>query len=107
MIKVAGSNVSPAEVEGVLAELAGVLHAFVIGLPHSVRGQAVGSVIVPRHGARLAAQEVTAFARARLSAFKVPTVVRFVAEQELPMLPTGKADRQALARLLNSSSGTG
>jgi acyl-CoA synthetase (AMP-forming)/AMP-acid ligase II len=100
MIKVAGSNVSPAEVESVLADLTGVLHSFVIGLPHPVRGQAVGAVIVPRHGAELTAPAVTAFARARLSSFKVPTVVRFLAEGELPMLPTGKPDREALATLL-------
>jgi acyl-CoA synthetase (AMP-forming)/AMP-acid ligase II len=100
LIKVAGSSVSPAEVEAVLGEMAGVLHSFVIGLPHPSRGQVVAAAVVPRHGAALTADQVVAHARRRLSSFKVPTVVRFLAEDELPMLPTGKADREALAKLL-------
>ena len=60
---------------------------------------------MPRNGAELTAPEVSAFTRARLSSFKVPTVVRFLAQEELPMLPTGKADREALARLLQDSRG--
>jgi acyl-CoA synthetase (AMP-forming)/AMP-acid ligase II len=35
-----------------------------------------------------------------LSGFKVPTVIELVAETELPMLPTGKVDRQTLVELL-------
>jgi acyl-CoA synthetase (AMP-forming)/AMP-acid ligase II len=103
LIKVAGSSVSPAEVEAVLSDIPGVLHSFVIGLPHPVRGQVVAAVIVPRHSADLTADEVIAYARGRLSSFKAPTVVRFLAEDELPMLPTGKADRQALASMLQAS----
>jgi acyl-CoA synthetase (AMP-forming)/AMP-acid ligase II len=100
MLKVAGFSVSPAEVEAVLGEMADVLHGFVIGLPHASRGQAVAAVVVPRHGAELTADAVAAHARQRLSSFKVPTVVRFVTEEQLPMLPTGKVDRAALASML-------
>jgi acyl-CoA synthetase (AMP-forming)/AMP-acid ligase II len=100
LIKVAGSNVAPAEVEAVLAQLPGVLHSFVLGMPHPVRGQVVGAVIVPRHGTELTAAEITGYARAKLSSYKVPTIIRFLAEDELPMLPTGKADREALTRVL-------
>jgi acyl-CoA synthetase (AMP-forming)/AMP-acid ligase II len=45
---------------------------------------------------------VTAYARANLSGFKVPTVISVLAEDELPMLPTGKLDRQGLVRLLTT-----
>jgi acyl-CoA synthetase (AMP-forming)/AMP-acid ligase II len=100
MIKVAGSSVSPAEVEAVLAEMPDVLHSFVIGLPHPVRGQAVGAVVVPRHDAVVTSEDVVAHARRRLSSFKVPSVVLVLPEDRLPMLPTGKADREALAKLL-------
>jgi acyl-CoA synthetase (AMP-forming)/AMP-acid ligase II len=100
MIKVAGSNVAPAEVEAVLAEMPGVLHSFVLGLPHPVRGQVVGAVVVPRHGTDLTAADITRYGRERLSSYKVPTVIRCLAEGELPMLPTGKPDREALTRLL-------
>jgi acyl-CoA synthetase (AMP-forming)/AMP-acid ligase II len=100
VIKTAGSNVSPVEVEAVLGELDGVLHSFVIDLPHPSRGQVVAAVVVPRRGAILTAEKVVAHARGQLSSFKVPAVVRVLDEDELPMLPTGKVDRQALAGLL-------
>jgi acyl-CoA synthetase (AMP-forming)/AMP-acid ligase II len=102
LIKTAGSNVSPAEVESVLDAMPGVLHSFVVGLPHPVRGEVVGAAVVPSHGEQLSTDAVTAYARANLSGFKVPTVISVLAEDELPMLPTGKLDRQGLVRLLTT-----
>ncbi|MGO9380675.1 MAG: class I adenylate-forming enzyme family protein [Mycobacterium sp.] len=100
LIKTAGSNVSPAEVESVLDSMPEVLHSFVIALPHPVRGQVVGAAVVPAYGARLSVETVVAHARRSLSTFKVPTVIRLMPEDELPMLPTGKVDRQGLVRVL-------
>ena len=100
LIKTAGSNVSPAEVESVLDSMPEVLHSFVVALPHPVRGQVVGAVVVPSNGARLSVESVVAHARRNLSTFKVPTVVRLIAENDLPMLPTGKIDRHGLVRVL-------
>jgi acyl-CoA synthetase (AMP-forming)/AMP-acid ligase II len=102
LIKTAGSNVSPAEVESVLDAMPGVLHSFVVGLPHPVRGEVVAATVVPSHGTQLSVDAVIAHARRNLSGFKVPTVVEVVAEAELPMLPTGKVDRQALVGLLTA-----
>jgi acyl-CoA synthetase (AMP-forming)/AMP-acid ligase II len=102
LIKTAGSNVSPAEVESVLDAMPGVLHSFVVALPHPVRGEVVGAAVVPAHGAELSSEAVVAYARANLSGFKVPTVIAILAESELPMLPTGKLDRQGLVRLLTA-----
>jgi len=100
LIKTAGSNVSPAEVEAVLDSMPEVLHSFVVALPHPVRGQVVGAAVVPANGARLSVETIVAHARRNLSTFKVPTVIRLVAENDLPMLPTGKVDRQGLVRVL-------
>ncbi|MCW2914488.1 MAG: hypothetical protein JWN52_2556 [Actinomycetia bacterium] len=100
VIKTAGSNVSPVEVEAVLGDIDGVLHSFVVDLPHPSRGQVVAAAVVPRRGAVLTADEVIAHARKQLSSFKVPAVVRILDEDELPMLPTGKVDRQALTGML-------
>jgi acyl-CoA synthetase (AMP-forming)/AMP-acid ligase II len=102
LIKTAGSNVSPAEVEAVLDSMPEVLHSFVVGLPHPVRGQAVAAAVVGSHGAQLSVEAIAAHARRNLSTFKVPTVIRLVAENDLPMLPTGKVDRQALVGLLTA-----
>ena len=50
MIKTAGSNVSPAEVEMEMQALEGVHSAFVLGLPDQERGQLVVAAVVPREG---------------------------------------------------------
>ena len=102
LIKTAGSNVSPAEVESVLDSMPEVLHSFVVALPHPVRGQVVGAAVVAANGARLSVESVVAHARGNLSTFKVPAVIRLIAEDDLPMLPTGKVDRQALVRVLTA-----
>jgi acyl-CoA synthetase (AMP-forming)/AMP-acid ligase II len=102
LIKTAGSNVSPAEVEAVLDAMPGVLHSFVVALPHPVRGQVVAAAVVPSHGVEVSTEAVIAHARHNLSSFKVPTVIRLVAENDLPMLPTGKIDRQGLVRVLTA-----
>lgn len=102
VIKTAGSNVSPAEVEAVLDSMPEILHSFVVALAHPVRGQVVGAAVVPSRGAAPSVEAIVAHARRNLSTFKVPTVIRVVAETELPMLPTGKVDRQALVGLLTA-----
>jgi acyl-CoA synthetase (AMP-forming)/AMP-acid ligase II len=103
LIKTAGSNVSPAEVESVLDAMPGVLHSFVVALPHPVRGEVVGAAVVPAHRAQLSVESVAAHARRNLSTFKVPKVIRLIGENELPMLATGKIDRQGLVRVLTSN----
>jgi acyl-CoA synthetase (AMP-forming)/AMP-acid ligase II len=102
LIKTAGSNVSPAEVESVLDAMPGVLHSFVVALPHPVRGEVVAAAVVPADGAPLSVETIVAHARRNLSTFKVPKVIRLVAESDLPMLPTGKVDRRGLVRLLTA-----
>jgi acyl-CoA synthetase (AMP-forming)/AMP-acid ligase II len=102
LIKTAGSNVSPAEVEAVLDAMPGVLHSFVVALPHPVRGQIVAAAVVPSYGVVVSTEAVIAHARGNLSSFKVPTVIRLIAENDLPMLPTGKIDREGLVRVLTA-----
>jgi acyl-CoA synthetase (AMP-forming)/AMP-acid ligase II len=50
----------------------------------------------------LSVEAIVAHARRNLSTFKVPTVIRLIAENDLPMLPTGKIDRQGLVRVLTA-----
>jgi acyl-CoA synthetase (AMP-forming)/AMP-acid ligase II len=104
LIKTAGSNVSPAEVESVLDAMLEVVHSFVVGIPHPVRGQVVAAAVVHAHGAELTAAALMAHARQNLSSFKVPTVVLILSEDQLPMLPTGKIDRTALVAMLAEST---
>jgi acyl-CoA synthetase (AMP-forming)/AMP-acid ligase II len=105
MIKTSGSNVSPEEVESTMRELAGVSDAFVIGLPHPVRGQEVAAVIVVSPDSALVHEDIQAHARAELATYKIPRHVRFINEIHVPLLPTGKVDRSALVALFEEQTG--
>jgi len=99
MIKTGGSNVAPREVEEVLEECTAVRTAYVLGVPATERGEEVVAVVVPAHGHMPDDQELTDFARTRLSVYKVPRRWLIVDEGSLPLLPTGKVDVQTLRGL--------
>jgi acyl-CoA synthetase (AMP-forming)/AMP-acid ligase II len=96
MIKTNGANVAPAEVEQVLAAAGGVRAAFVFGLPDDERGEIVVAAVVPDAGAVVDEAALRANARGQLSAFKVPRAVVVLAEDEVPLTRTGKADKRQL-----------
>lgn len=96
-----GYNVYPGEVEEVLYEHPDIVEAAVIGVPDEHYGEEVAALIAARPGSGLGAGEVSTWARERLSAYKIPRIVRFV--DALPKGPTGKIlkrsiDRTALTR---------
>ena len=102
VIKAAGTNVAPREVELAIEQLPGVMHAFVVGVPSDDgRGEAVAAAVVAKPDAALSAEDLRAGLRAELAAYKVPRhVAVFADQQELPWLESGKIDLQALRRLL-------
>lgn len=100
MIKTAGSNVSPAEVEMELQQLDGVHSAYVVGLPDAERGQLVAAAVVPRDGMELDFAALQAELRRRISSFKVPRAYVAITRPEVPMLPSNKVARRQIADLL-------
>lgn len=92
LIEVSGYKIDPIEVEAVLAAHPGIAEAAVTGIPDSRTGQRLCAHIVRR--ADLAADAVIAYARARLSPYKVPTEIVF--RDALPKSPTGKLLRARL-----------
>jgi acyl-CoA synthetase (AMP-forming)/AMP-acid ligase II len=92
---VGGFNVFPAEVETFLLGHPSIAQAAVIGLPHEVLGEALQAFVVPASEAGIDPREVVRFARAGIAGYKVPYAVQVV--DELPLLPSGKPDRRALA----------
>jgi acyl-CoA synthetase (AMP-forming)/AMP-acid ligase II len=96
MIKTAGANVSPREVEAALAGAAG-LRAHVLGLDDADRGQRVAAAIVSDAPVDLHA--IQAVLRERLSSYKVPKTFLVLAEKDLPVLSSGKLDIRALKEL--------
>jgi acyl-coenzyme A synthetase/AMP-(fatty) acid ligase len=103
VIKMAGVNVSPKEVEEVLLRTPGVLEAHVVGLPDADRGQLVAAAVVPDGSRPLTADDLRNGLRARLAAYKVPKRFDFFQKPELPYKATGKIDKRALAELMRTS----
>jgi fatty-acyl-CoA synthase len=93
MIKRAGINVSPAEVEDVLMQHQAVAQAAVVGAPGE-GGESIVAFVVPREGTRLRASELAAHCRALASSYKVPD--RFEIIEALPTTVTGKLMRRDL-----------
>jgi len=100
MIKTAGSNVSPAEVEMEMQQLEGIHSAYVVGLPDKERGQLLAAAVVPRDGVQLDFVEVEGQLRKRLSSYKVPRFYMQIAREQVPMLPSNKVARREIAAML-------
>ena len=97
MIKTAGANVSPREVEAALREVTGAPGVLVLGIPDAERGQVVAAVVLAEADDRPDLDRVRADLRARLSAYKVPRRFLVLAPDELPMLSSGKPDLRRIA----------
>lgn len=104
MIKTGGANVSPREVEAVLAQVSGCL-PIVVGVPDTERGAVVGAVLVAGDDVALDLDAVREQSRAQLSAFKVPRVLVRMTPSEVPTLSSGKTDLPRLIELLEQHAG--
>jgi len=101
MIKTAGANVSPGEVEQAIARVTDGAVAHVFGIADPVRGQVVAAVIATDNGGF----DDTALRRrlaAELSAYKIPKRFAVVPTAEIPLLPSGKVNRRELARFFDA-----
>ena len=94
MIIASGYNVYPREVEEVLYQHPKVAEAAVIGVPDPYRGETVKAFIVPRAGEELDEEELIAFCRERLAAYKVPRLIEF--RDSLPKTAIGKVLKREL-----------
>lgn len=95
MVIVGGFNVYPREVEDALGTHPDVVEAGVVGVADAYRGEALVAWVVTRNPA-LTAQAVTDHLAGRLSKYKIPREVRFVAT--LPKTSIGKLDKNQLRR---------
>jgi amino acid adenylation domain-containing protein len=95
IFKSRGEKVAPKEVEQVLAEIAGVKEAAVIGVPDEILGQAVKAFVVPEPGAELDPKTIQRECQSRLVGFMVPKFIEVVAA--LPRTATGKISKIGLS----------
>lgn len=103
MINASGYKVWPAEVENLLYEHPGIHEACVIGVRDAKRGETVKVFIVlkPDHRGAVSPQDIEAWCRERMSAYKVPRIVEFI--DALPKSGTGKISWRELQERENAS----
>jgi len=94
MIVASGFKVWPREVEEVLYLHPAVREAAVIGISDPYRGETIKAVISLKAGHTVTAEEIKAFARERMAAYKYPRVVEIV--EDLPKTTSGKIMRRLL-----------
>ncbi len=91
-----GYNVYPREVEEVLYEHPKIREAAVVGVPHDEWGEEIGAAVVLHEGQELGPEEVSAYVKERIAAYKYPRVVWFI--DDLPKGPTGKILKREIKR---------
>ncbi len=94
MILRGGFNVYPREVEEVLYAHDAVAEAAVIGIGHESHGEEVKAVVALKPGKSVTAEELIAWSKERLAAYKYPRIVEFT--DTLPKGPTGKILKREL-----------
>ena len=80
MLKVGGENVAAAEIEALLARHSAVKLAQVVGIPDPKYSEVPAAFVELKPGASATSEELCAFCKREVAAFKVPRVVRFVSE---------------------------
>lgn len=93
-INASGFKVWPGEVEALLMEHPSVHEAAVVGVPDAYRGETVKAFVVCRPGMQATPEEIIAFAKERLAAYKYPRIVEVV--DDLPKTASGKILRREL-----------
>jgi long-chain acyl-CoA synthetase len=87
-----GENLSPGEIEDVLARHEGVAECAVVGIPDEEWGEAVAAVVVPRKDAAPSTEELRSWVREHLRSSRTPQRIEF--RSALPYNETGKLLRR-------------
>jgi long-chain acyl-CoA synthetase len=103
MVISGGVNIYPAEVEAVLHAHPAVMDVAVIGVPDDQWGESVKAVVQLRPGARASAEELIAFAAARIAGYKKPRSIDFV--EDMPRDAAGKLLKRKLRAPYWAASG--
>jgi long-chain acyl-CoA synthetase len=90
----AGYNVYPREVEEVLYTHPAVANAAVIGVPDDRVGEEVKAVVELKSDLAATEEEIIAYVKERIAAYKYPRIVEF--RSDLPLGPTGKVLKKEL-----------
>jgi fatty-acyl-CoA synthase len=94
MINSAGFKVWPAEVEAAMYRHPAIKECCIIATPDERKGESVKLVAVLKQGQRAGGEEILAWARTQMAAYKVPRKVEFI--DALPRTASGKLMWRAL-----------
>jgi acyl-CoA synthetase (AMP-forming)/AMP-acid ligase II len=90
-----GMNISPGEIDGLLAGHPKLADAAVVGIPDPVMGERICAVVVPKPGEIVTLDELRAFLGASsIASYKLPE--RLETSDALPRNPVGKVLRRVL-----------
>jgi long-chain acyl-CoA synthetase len=89
-----GYNVYPSDVEAVLSQHPAVQLSAVIAVPDDKVGEEVAAIVMLKPGVEATEDEIGAFVKERVAAYKYPRIVRIVGD--LPLGPTGKVVKRAI-----------
>jgi long-chain acyl-CoA synthetase len=96
MIVSGGTNIYPAEVEGVILQMEGIADVGVIGVPDEKWGEQVKAVVVLKPSYSVREDEIISFCKERLAGFKVPKSVDYV--DSIPRSLIGKMLKKDLRK---------
>jgi len=94
MIIAGGYNIYPREIDEVLYQHPKVAEAVAVGIADEYRGETIKAFVVAKEGETLTEEDIIAFCREKLAAYKAPKMVEF--RSELPKSAVGKILRKVL-----------
>ncbi len=94
MINVSGYKVWPRDVEDALYGHEAVREVAVVGVPDEYRGETVKAFVSLKSGESVSEEDLVAFCKERMAAYKYPRQIEFV--EELPKTASGKVLRREL-----------
>jgi fatty-acyl-CoA synthase len=105
VIKTGGEWVSSIELEGLIAEVPGVLESAVIGIPDAKWGERLKAFVVCKPGAKLEAETIRQglfrhVESSRISKYVVPELEHIVFVDEIPKTSVGKTNKKMLRERL-------
>ena len=109
IIKTGGANVSPLEIEAALLSFPNMRIGIPFGAPHPSLGEVIVLCAVAIQGHVLIEEDILAFLREKLAAYKLPRKILLFAESDLSFtgnqkIQSSKLISQALARLHDSAT---
>src|SRR5687767_12950868 len=99
-VKIRGHRIETGEIETALLERAEVGRAVVLVREEAGRGKQLAAFVMSSNGVEPSGKELRGYLQERMPEYMVPTSIAVVSE--LPLMPNGKVDRQALLSLSNA-----